>query len=87
MKRLLFVALACLLVSQLHLNAASSVVISEFMADNTRTLFDEDGDSEDWIEIRNVGSTGVNLLDWSLTDNSGNLRNSLGCCTELHFKS
>jgi len=74
MKRLLFVAFACLLASQFPVNAASSVVISEFMSDNTRSLFDEDGDSEDWIEIRNVGSAAVNLLDWSLTDSPGNLR-------------
>jgi hypothetical protein len=74
MKRLLFVAFACLLSSQPSLHAASRVVISEFMADNTRTLFDEDGDSEDWIEIRNVGDAAVNLLDWSLTDAAGNLR-------------
>jgi hypothetical protein len=73
MKRLLFVAFVCLFASQLPLGAASPVVISEFMADNTRTLFDEDGDSEDWIEIRNVSDASVNLLDWSLTDAAGNL--------------
>jgi len=47
------------------------VVISEFMASNTRTLTDEDGESSDWIEIHNAGSNSVNLLNWALTDKLG----------------
>jgi hypothetical protein len=53
--------------------AASQVIISEFMASNSRTLADEDGSFEDWIEIFNAGATTVNLLGWSLTDAPGNL--------------
>jgi hypothetical protein len=74
MKRLSYLALVCLLFPQPRLEAASPVVISELMANNTRTLFDEDGDSEDWIEIHNVGTNDVNLLDWSLTDDPDDLR-------------
>jgi hypothetical protein len=44
------------------------ITISEFMASNRRTLRDEDGDTSDWIEIRNLGSTAENLSGWSLTD-------------------
>jgi hypothetical protein len=44
------------------------IVISEFMASNRRTLRDEDGETSDWIEIRNLGSTAENLSGWFLTD-------------------
>lgn len=43
------------------------------MAANASTLADEDGSFEDWIEIQNTSPVTVNLLDWSLTDSSGNL--------------
>ena len=68
MKRLSFVALACLFASQLSLRAASPVVISEFMANNTHTLFDEDdprcqeiteGRSIDVLEIDGASNNGV----------------------------
>lgn len=55
------------------LRAADQVVISEFMAKNGSGITDEDGSREDWIEIFNAGTNTVNLLNWSLTDNSGNL--------------
>ncbi|HUR44929.1 MAG TPA: lamin tail domain-containing protein [Candidatus Saccharimonadales bacterium] len=47
---------------------ASGPFISEFMAENDGSLLDEDGESVDWIEIFNPGSTSVNLDHWSLTD-------------------
>ena len=43
------------------------------MASNTRTIPDEDGSFEDWIEIQNNSPASVNLSDWSLTDNPDNL--------------
>ena len=46
-------------------------VITEFMANNTRTLTDEDGTYQDWIEIQNVSSNTVSLLNWHLTDSAG----------------
>ena len=70
----LFIALAGCFLFTFAARAQSPVIISEFMAENTRTLFDEDGDSEDWIEIRNVASTNVNLDGWSLTDDAGDRR-------------
>ena len=54
-----------LLLSQ---QAFSQVTINEFMADNTRTLTDEDLQHPDWIELYNGGTTPVNLAGWSLTD-------------------
>lgn len=44
------------------------VIINEFVAANRSGLLDEDGEAEDWIELYNRGSTAVNLLGWSLTD-------------------
>jgi hypothetical protein len=50
------------------------VMISEFMASNSgkqsNSLHDELGDSPDWIELYNGGSTPVSLNGWSLTDDA-----------------
>jgi len=46
----------------------SQVLISEFMASNTRSVPDEDGDYSDWIEIYNGSPEPVNLEGWHLTD-------------------
>jgi len=51
--------------------ARAQVLITEFMASNSKTLADDFGFYEDWIEVHNPGSTNVNLLDWGLTDASG----------------
>jgi len=48
--------------------AGSAVLLSEFMADNSRTLNDEDGESSDWIELFNSGTEPVDLAGWCLTD-------------------
>jgi len=52
---------------------AKPPVISEFMADNDRTLDDEDGQSSDWIEIHNPGSEPLNLAGFFLTDATNRL--------------
>jgi hypothetical protein len=49
------------------------VMISEFMASNTKTIKDDFGRYSDWIEIYNGGSAPVNLGGWSLTDETNNL--------------
>ncbi len=76
LRRTLSLAACCL---PLALQAASPVVISEFMASNrnTNVLNQVFGNAAfpaapDWIEIRNISSAPVNLLNWSLTDNGGN---------------
>ncbi|MDB6034785.1 MAG: hypothetical protein JWM16_5123, partial [Verrucomicrobiales bacterium] len=53
--------------------AAETVIITEFMASNTKTLADEDGSFEDWIEIANTGTSSVNLGGWYLTDTAASL--------------
>ncbi|MDB4319046.1 lamin tail domain-containing protein [bacterium] len=52
---------------------AQSVIISEFMASNAETLNDEDGDSEDWLELHNQGGSPLNLSGWYLTDDATDL--------------
>jgi hypothetical protein len=61
------------LIAAAFLTAASLVhaadpVISEFMADNSGYLADEDGQFMDWIEVYNPGPATVDLQNWSLTD-------------------
>ena len=48
----------------------ATVIISEFMAANGRTLRDRDRAYSDWIELFNTGASAVNLNGWSLTDSS-----------------
>jgi hypothetical protein len=52
---------------------AADLVISELMANNTKTLKDKDGAFSDWIEINNRGDAPADLTGWSLTDNPTNL--------------
>lgn len=54
----------------LFITARQSVIINEFMASNSSTLRDEDGDYSDWIEIFNSGEQSVDLNNWKLTDDA-----------------
>lgn len=45
-------------------------VISEFLASNSGNLKDEDGDSPDWIELRNPNPFGLQLSGYALSDSS-----------------
>ncbi len=51
-----------------HSARAADPVISEFMADNSGYLADEDGQFSDWIEVYNPGPAAVDLAGWALTD-------------------
>ena len=46
----------------------TDVIISEFMATNDNTHFDEDGDDSDWIELFNPTDQDVDLSGWTLED-------------------
>src|SRR5207249_2907959 len=45
-------------------------IISEFLAANSKTLADDDGNFSDWIEIFNPDATEANLSGWYLTDSA-----------------
>jgi hypothetical protein len=68
MKRISLALALGMLCGTTRVPAASTVIISEFLAANSGGLADEDGAFEDWIELHNAGTNGVNLLDWALTD-------------------
>ena len=52
----------------------ADALISEFMAVNSATLADQDGQYSDWIEVYNPGAAAVNLEGWYLTDDPADLR-------------
>lgn len=72
MKKALFSLLGLLLLSGLTAQSGS-VMISEFMAINSNSIVDEDGEHSDWIELYNTGSESINLEGWFLTDKADNL--------------
>lgn len=74
MKRTVPLILTTALVATgLSLPAWADVRITEFMASNTRTVADNNGNYSDWIEIANTGLTPENLEGWHLTDDAANL--------------
>jgi hypothetical protein len=58
------------------LSAASgtSIVINEFLASNTSTLADPQGQFDDWIELKNLTGAAIDLTGLFLTDEPGNPR-------------
>ena len=52
----------------------SPVVINEFMASNTSTIADPQGEYDDWIELRNVTDSPVSLTGRYLSDEPNNPR-------------
>jgi hypothetical protein len=52
---------------------AGNLTISEFMASNTATLADKDGDYSDWIEIHNAGLSPASLNGYHLTNQATDL--------------
>lgn len=44
------------------------VRINEYVSRNKTTLYDEEGDYGDWIELYNTSDSAVDLSGWSLTD-------------------
>ncbi len=53
--------------------ASATPIISEFMASNSVTIADQDGDYADWLEIYNPDTVPDNLQGWYLTNKAGNL--------------
>ena len=66
MKKLLFILVSFLP----HAILSQSIVINEMMSSNRSTIYDEHGDTSDWIELYNNGATQVNLEGYYLSDDS-----------------
>jgi len=49
-----------------------ALLITEFMAANTDSVADGDGEYPDWIELYNAGSEAVSINSWCMTDNLEN---------------
>jgi len=52
----------------------SSVIISEFLANNVSGIKDDDSQRNDWIELYNAGKVEQNLAGYSLSDDTNNLQ-------------
>ncbi len=52
---------------------ATGLIVSEFMADNSDTIEDEDFDSSDWIELYNGSDQPAQLGGWTLSDDPDKL--------------
>jgi hypothetical protein len=46
------------------------IVINEIMASNKTTIYDEDGDASDWIELYNKSTVQIDLTGYSLSDDT-----------------
>ncbi len=53
---------------------SQTLLINEFMAKNSSSIEDKDGDYSDWIEIYNPTDSEINLNNYSITDNEKKLR-------------
>jgi hypothetical protein len=54
-------------------NPDKAVVINEFMAVNSVTAADQDGEYDDWIELYNLTNEEIDLTGYYLTDSKKNL--------------
>jgi hypothetical protein len=52
---------------------AQNISINEFMSNNDKTIPDSNEEFGDWIELYNPNSYPINLANYSLSDDSGNL--------------
>ena len=47
---------------------SEGLIINEVMSSNGSTIYDEDGDTPDWIELYNGGDNIINLNGYGITD-------------------
>ena len=53
---------------------AADPLISEFQASNQGTIVDGDGETNDWIELRNPSTEALDISGYYLTDDKADLR-------------
>ena len=56
-----------------HLSPKKDLIINELSAINSTIQTDLNGDYDDWVEVYNSSDVAVNLSDYHLSDESGNL--------------
>ena len=56
-----------------NLTVEKGLVINELMSKNSTTITDQDGESDDWIELYNNSSSPVSLDGYYITDNAANI--------------
>lgn len=61
------IVVGCLISPQ---QSVAQLIINEISASNASTLFDEDGDAPDWIELYNSSSAAVSLADYYISDDN-----------------
>ncbi|MCH7826030.1 MAG: hypothetical protein IH849_14625, partial [Acidobacteria bacterium] len=47
---------------------SQALVVNEFLASNSNTNFDEDGDSSDWLELYNGSGDAIDLDGYGVPD-------------------
>jgi len=68
-----FLLIVAVLFCVTYINAQSPITINEFMASNSDSVTDQDGDFDDWIELYNKSNEAFDLSGWHLSDNPDNL--------------
>ena len=53
---------------------SQNIIINEVMASNDKTIYDEDGDASDWIELYNSSTNLADLKGYYLSDDSTNAK-------------
>jgi hypothetical protein len=71
-RRFFLLSFILLFLISTHQAFSDTIVINEIMSLNASVIADEDGDSEDWIELHNSGNAIIDLSGWTLTDNRAN---------------
>ena len=57
----------------ISISSAQSIVINEIMSANQSAVFDQDGDSPDWIELYNNDNQKISLNGYTLSDDADTL--------------
>ncbi|MFK7807263.1 MAG: lamin tail domain-containing protein, partial [Saprospiraceae bacterium] len=51
---------------------AQTIYINEFMASNSNTIADANGDFDDWVELYNPGNSPIDISGYFVSDDLGN---------------